>query len=67
VDEMCQVVKPFHVLTERLCAEKYPTLSMVLPAIGHLEKNLAANKSDFATVSSLKKEIKKAMEMYLQK
>ncbi len=33
----------------------------------HDHQNLAANKSNSVTVSCLKKEIEKTMEMYLQK
>ena len=56
--EICNVLKPFSFLTEKLGGEKYPTLSMVMPAISMLENKLVHDDSDSPNVKLLKHELK---------
>lgn len=33
VKDLCKILKPFYKATERLCAEKFTTISIILPTV----------------------------------
>ena len=38
--EVCEVLKCFYLITEKMSGEKYPTLSIILPSIEILKKTV---------------------------
>ena len=38
IQELCSVLKPFYVITEKISSQKFATQSMILPAINALNK-----------------------------
>ena len=59
IEELVDILKPFHHATEVLSAEKYPTFSTVKPLLYKLlEKALQVNNGDTNTIKEVKKAIK---------
>ena len=59
IEELVDILKPFHHATEVLSAEKYPTFSTVKPLLYKLlEKALKVNDGDTSTIKEVKKVIK---------
>lgn len=38
IQELCSVLKPFYLVTEKMSSQKFATQSMILPAINALNK-----------------------------
>jgi hypothetical protein len=67
IKDICDVLRPFSYITEKLSGERYPTLSMIMPAIGLLEKSVFISDSDSSITKKLKTELKKNMDFYFEK
>ncbi len=67
IRNVCKVLKPFALVSEKLSAHKYPTISIIRPALHVLTKACAVAYDDDDVVMNVKNMLAASLEEYLAK